>query len=192
MRPCTMDVLLALSNKSTRQAWPSPPPHENSRKGYLPGNRAGNSHPPTRQRERRISRFNTPGHAQRYLATGNLIASHVRPGCQLLPTSIYRQEMRQRLQSWQEMTSLADAASASLLMHSCTGFPGTRVDRRPVDQAHLFSLDRPWPPRERIPESASEGHVRQHLVTPSPVLETHRESCHPSSQVRPRAESSHR
>jgi putative transposase len=42
-------------------------------------NRAENSHQPTRQRERRMQRFKSPGHAQRCLAASGPIASHFRP-----------------------------------------------------------------------------------------------------------------
>ncbi len=45
---------------------------------YL-NNRAENSHQPTRQRERRMGRFKSPGHAQRFLAAYGPIASHFRP-----------------------------------------------------------------------------------------------------------------
>jgi putative transposase len=39
-------------------------------------NRAENSHPPTRQRERCMQRFKFPGHAQRFLAASGPIAQH--------------------------------------------------------------------------------------------------------------------
>jgi hypothetical protein len=108
-------------------------------------------------------------------------------------TPISRQEMRQYFQRWRDVTSLAAIASASVLMHACTALPGTQVDKGYIDKALVFSLAQPWPPRESIPASASTGHVRrQHPFTPSPVPATDPESCHPSSRVRPRAESSHR
>jgi putative transposase len=44
---------------------------------YL-NNRAENSHQPTRQRERRMQGFKSPGHAQRFLAAYGLIAQHSR------------------------------------------------------------------------------------------------------------------
>jgi putative transposase len=55
---------------------------------YL-NNRAENSHQPTRY---------------------GPIAQHFRPRRHLLPAPIYREEMRQRFQSWQEVTSMATAA----------------------------------------------------------------------------------
>ncbi len=42
-------------------------------------NRAGNSHQPTRQRERRLQRFKSPGHAPRFLSASGPIAHHFRP-----------------------------------------------------------------------------------------------------------------
>ena len=42
-------------------------------------NRAENSHQPTRERERRMRRFKSPGHAQRFLAAYGPIADHFRP-----------------------------------------------------------------------------------------------------------------
>jgi putative transposase len=76
---------------------------------YL-NNRAENSHQPTRQRERHMRGFKSPGHAQRFLSAYGPIAQHFRPRRHLLPASIYREEMRQRFQSWQEVTSMAAAA----------------------------------------------------------------------------------
>jgi putative transposase len=76
---------------------------------YL-NNRAENSHQPTRQRERRMQRFKSPGHAQRFLAAYGPIASHFRPRRHLLSAPAYRQEMRQRFRIWREITGLAMAA----------------------------------------------------------------------------------
>ena len=76
---------------------------------YL-NNRAGNSHQPTRQRERRMQRFKSPGHAQRFLSAYGPIAQHFRPRRHRLPAPAYRQEMAQRFQSWQEITGTAMVA----------------------------------------------------------------------------------
>jgi putative transposase len=76
---------------------------------YL-NNRAENSHQPTRQRERRMQGFKSAGHAQRFLAAYGPIAQHFRPRRHLLPASVYRQEMRQRLHTWQELTGLPTVA----------------------------------------------------------------------------------
>jgi putative transposase len=51
---------------------------EHRQQRYL-NNRAENLHQPTRQRERRMQRFKSPGRAQRFLAAYGAIAQHVRP-----------------------------------------------------------------------------------------------------------------
>jgi putative transposase len=76
---------------------------------YL-NNRAENSHQPTRQRERRLQGFKSPGHAQRFLSAYGPIAQHFRPRRHLLPAPVYRHEMGKRFHSWQEITSLSTAA----------------------------------------------------------------------------------
>jgi transposase-like protein len=76
---------------------------------YL-NNRAENSHQPTRQRERRMQRFKSPGHAQRFLSAYGPVAQHFRPRRHLLSASTYRQERRQRFHTWQEITNLPTAA----------------------------------------------------------------------------------
>src|SRR3954463_3126005 len=50
--------------------------HRQSR--YL-NNRAENSHQPTRQRERRMKRFKSPGHAQRFLEAHDILSAHFPP-----------------------------------------------------------------------------------------------------------------
>jgi putative transposase len=75
---------------------------------YL-NNRAENSHQPTRQRERRLQGFKSPGHAQRFLSAYGPIAQHFRPRRHLLSARAYREEMIQRFQSWQKVTGLAAA-----------------------------------------------------------------------------------
>jgi putative transposase len=76
---------------------------------YL-NNRAENSHQPTRQRERRMQRFKSPGQAQRFLSAYGPIAQHFRPRRHRFAAPAYRQEMRNRFQIWQEITTLALAA----------------------------------------------------------------------------------
>jgi putative transposase len=76
---------------------------------YL-NNRAENSHQPTRQRERRMQRFKSPGHAQRFLSAYDPIAQHFRPRRHLLSAPVYRQEMKRRFQMWGEITGTTMAA----------------------------------------------------------------------------------
>jgi putative transposase len=82
---------------------------EHRRHRYL-HNRAENSHQPTRQRERRMQRFKSPGHAQRFLAAYGPIASHFRPRRHRFTTPKYRQQMAQRFQTWREITGTTMAA----------------------------------------------------------------------------------
>src|SRR5262244_34623 len=60
---------------------------------YL-NNRAENAHQPTRQRERCMQRFKSPGHAQHFLTASGLIAQHFRPRRHRLSASACRQEMK--------------------------------------------------------------------------------------------------
>jgi putative transposase len=85
------------------------PSVEHRQHRYL-NNRAENSHQPTRQREQRMQRFKSPGHAQRFLSAYGPIASHFRPRRHRLSAPAYRQEMGQRFQVWREVTGLALAA----------------------------------------------------------------------------------
>jgi putative transposase len=69
-----------------------------------------NSHRPTRQREYRMQGFKSPGHAQRFLSAYGPIAHHFRPRRHLLSAADYRQEMRNRFESWAEVTGTERAA----------------------------------------------------------------------------------
>jgi putative transposase len=75
--------------------------HRQSR--YL-NNRCENSHRPTRQRERRMQGFKSDGHAQRFLSAFGPIFQHFRPRRHLLSAAEYRDEMRNRFESWAEIT----------------------------------------------------------------------------------------
>jgi putative transposase len=85
------------------------PSVEHRQHRYL-NNRAENSHQPTRQRERRMQRFKSPGHAQRFLSAYDPIAQHFRPRRHLLSAPVYRQEMKRRFQMWGEITGTTMAA----------------------------------------------------------------------------------
>ncbi len=73
-------------------------------------NRAENSHQPTRQRERTMRRFKSPGHAQRFLAACGPIREHFCPRRHRLKAAEYRRECARRFQVWNEVTSLQWAA----------------------------------------------------------------------------------
>ena len=75
--------------------------HRQSR--YL-NNRAENSHQPTRQRERAMKRFRTPGAAHRFLAVFSVISPHFRPRRHRLTADDYRTEMTRRFAVWNEVT----------------------------------------------------------------------------------------
>jgi putative transposase len=76
---------------------------------YL-NNRAENSHQSTCQRERRMGRFKSSGHAQRFLSAYEPISQHFRPRRHRLPALEYRQQMAQQFQTWREITAMALAA----------------------------------------------------------------------------------
>ena len=82
---------------------------EHRQSKYL-NNRAENSHQPTRQRERAMKRFTSPGHAQRFLSAFSGISPHFRPRRHLLHTEEYRSEMANRFSTWNEVTGLTTAA----------------------------------------------------------------------------------
>jgi putative transposase len=81
--------------------------HRQSR--YL-NNRCENSQRPTRQREYRMQGFKSAGHAQRFLSAYGPIAQHFQPRRHLLSAPEYRKEMRQRFESWAEITGTERAA----------------------------------------------------------------------------------
>jgi putative transposase len=81
--------------------------HRSSR--YL-NNRAENSHQPTRQRERAMRRFTSPGHAQRFLSAFSGISPHFRPRRHLLTARDYRTEIHHRFTTWPQVTGCAATA----------------------------------------------------------------------------------
>ena len=85
------------------------PSVEHRQHRYL-NNRAEKSHQPTRQRERRMGRFKSAGHAQRFLSAYGPIAQHFRPRRHRFPAPEYRQQMAQQFQTWREITGTALAA----------------------------------------------------------------------------------
>jgi putative transposase len=85
------------------------PSVEHRQSKYL-NNRAENSHQPTRQRERAMKRFTSPGHAQRFLSAFSGISPHFRPGRHRLDAEEYRRKMADRFTTWNEVTGTATAA----------------------------------------------------------------------------------
>jgi putative transposase len=85
------------------------PSLEHRQHTYL-NNGAENSHQPLRQRERRMQRFKSAGHAQRFLAADGPIMSHFRPWCHRPSAFTAHQEMRQRFRTRGQVRGLAMAA----------------------------------------------------------------------------------
>ncbi len=73
-------------------------------------NRAENSHQPTRERERRMRRCKSPGHAQRFLAASGPIAAHFRPRRHRLTAAAYRETRAERFATWREVAGLVVTA----------------------------------------------------------------------------------
>jgi putative transposase len=70
---------------------------------YL-NNRAENSHQPTRERERRMRRFKSARHAQRFVEVHGIVASHFRPRRHLFSAADYRKLRSKRFRVWNEVT----------------------------------------------------------------------------------------
>ena len=73
-------------------------------------NRAENSHQPTRQRERIMRRFKSPGHAQRFLAAYGLIRDHFCPRRHRLGAQQYREVRQERFAVWNTIAGVHAAA----------------------------------------------------------------------------------
>jgi putative transposase len=67
-------------------------------------NRAENSHQPTRLREKKMRRFKSAGHAQRFLSAFGLISGHFQPRRHRLSAKEYRATLQNRFQTWNEVT----------------------------------------------------------------------------------------
>lgn len=73
-------------------------------------NRAENSHQPTRERERRMRRFKSPGQAQRFLSIYSQFCNFFRPTRNRLSAAVYREIMRRRFIDWQSIAGLVAPA----------------------------------------------------------------------------------
>ncbi|WP_371785586.1 IS6 family transposase [Streptosporangium subroseum] len=76
-------------------------------------NRAENSHQPTRQRERAMKYFRSPGAAQKFLAVFSQISPHFRPRRHLMTATDYRAEMTTRFATWHRVTGVTAPPTAS-------------------------------------------------------------------------------
>jgi putative transposase len=66
-------------------------------------NRAENSHLPVRKRERVLQRFKSAQHAQSFLEPFSAVCNHFRPRRHRLSAHHYREIMRDRFHTWQEV-----------------------------------------------------------------------------------------
>ena len=70
-------------------------------------NRAENSHLPVRKREGILQRFKSAGHAQLFLEPFSAVCNQFRPRRHRLSAHHYREIMRDRFRTWQEVVSMA-------------------------------------------------------------------------------------
>lgn len=77
-------------------------------------NRAENSHQPTRQRERKMRRFKSAKHVQRFLAAFSFIDGHFRVKRHLLSAKEYRRHRELRFAVWEEVTQVTWATQAQI------------------------------------------------------------------------------
>jgi putative transposase len=73
-------------------------------------NRAENSHQPTRQQERTMRRFKSPGHAQRFLSAFGPISDHLRLKQHRLRAAEYRPLMQDQFQVGNELVEMKTIA----------------------------------------------------------------------------------
>jgi len=76
------------------------------RRGGRLNNRAENSHQPTRERERRMRRFKSRRHAQRFLSTHAAVSNHFGPCRHRRRVKHYREIMHQRFADWRTITGV--------------------------------------------------------------------------------------
>jgi putative transposase len=73
-------------------------------------NRAENSHQPTRLREKKMRRFKSAKHAQRFLSAFGPISGHFQPRRHRLRAREYRAILQNRFLVWNEVTGVKQAA----------------------------------------------------------------------------------
>ncbi|HSU30769.1 MAG TPA: DDE-type integrase/transposase/recombinase, partial [Bryobacteraceae bacterium] len=86
--------------RSYSAALPQVLPKVKHKRGHWLINRAGNSHQPSRERERRRRRFKSPEQAQRFLSVHSSVSSHFQPRRHHLTAERYRAVRRQRFHQW--------------------------------------------------------------------------------------------
>ena len=83
------------------------------RRGGRLNNRAVNSRQPTRERERRMRRFKSMKHTQRFLSTHGQVSNPFRCGRHLMRAYHYRTKMMKQLETWRMVCGLQPVAQAS-------------------------------------------------------------------------------
>ena len=98
----------------------------NGNAGEITDKRAEHAHQLTRERERRIRRFKSPGHAQRFLAAYGPSVGHFRPRRHRLTAAAYRATRTARFATWRAVTGTpALAQAAAPPSFSTPAFPGS-------------------------------------------------------------------
>jgi len=97
---------LARYGAAKRDVLPSVEQRQHKRRN----NRTENSHQPTRQRARRMGRFQSPGYAQRFLAAYGPLAAHFRPRRHRLAAATDHETRDQRCATWRAVIGLPAAA----------------------------------------------------------------------------------
>ena len=85
-------------------------PGVNHRRGGRINNRAENSHQPTRERERRMRRFKSMRHAQRFLSTHGQVSNHFRCARHLMRARHYRGQKAKQFATWRMICGLRRAS----------------------------------------------------------------------------------
>ena len=75
-------------------------------------NRTENSHPPTRERERRMRGFRDPERTQAFLSSFGPIRQHFALKRHLLCASLYRKQLAARFAAWHRFTETTQDPSA--------------------------------------------------------------------------------
>ena len=91
-------------------------PEVEHRRGGRLNNRAENSHQPTRERERRMRRFKSMKHAQRFLSTHGQVSNHFRCGRHLTRACHYRNKMVNQFETWRMVCGLQPVAQSGNLL----------------------------------------------------------------------------
>jgi putative transposase len=78
-----------------------------------PNNRAENSHPPTRERERRMRGFRDPECTEKFLSCFGLIRQHFALKRHLLRASVYRKQLVAQDEAWRKFTNITQNPSTN-------------------------------------------------------------------------------